>query len=64
MFVSTHYAGKYVAMNFEEGETYKKVFGPIFVYLNSASHKSNKITPWSDAVQRVLNKIIIIYIYI
>ncbi|XP_004509710.1 uncharacterized protein [Cicer arietinum] len=50
MFVSTHYAGKEVTMAFEEGETYKKVFGPVFIYLNSASSDDSKQSLWSDAV--------------
>ncbi|KAE9597960.1 putative rhamnogalacturonan endolyase [Lupinus albus] len=50
MFVSTHYAGKEVTMEFKDGETYKKVFGPIFVYLNSASTKNQALSLWSDAV--------------
>ncbi|KAI4328110.1 hypothetical protein L6164_020494 [Bauhinia variegata] len=57
MFVSTHYAGKEVTMAFEQGETYKKVFGPIFVYLNSASNKNNSVPAsqplWRDAVQQM-----------
>ncbi|AET03356.2 probable rhamnogalacturonate lyase B isoform X1 [Medicago truncatula] len=52
MFVSPHYAGKDVTMEFEEGETYKKVFGPIFVYLNTASSENDNATLWSDAVQQ------------
>ena len=53
MFVSTHYAGTNASINFEEGETYKKVFGPVFVYLNSASSKENIDYLWFDAVQQV-----------
>ncbi|KAK4263052.1 hypothetical protein QN277_028528 [Acacia crassicarpa] len=52
MFVSTHYAGTSVSINFEEGETYKKVFGPIFVYLNSAPSQDNLDSLWSDAVRQ------------
>ncbi|XP_054775908.1 uncharacterized protein LOC129284447 [Prosopis cineraria] len=52
MFVSTHYAGTNVSINFQEGETYKKVFGPIFVYLNSASTNEDLDTLWSDAVRQ------------
>ena len=40
-------------MAFKEGETYKKVFGPIFVYFNSASKDKNSQTLWTDAVQQV-----------
>lgn len=53
MFVSTHYAGKEVTMAFGEGETYKKVFGPVFVYLNSVPNKSQFRSLWSDAVEQV-----------
>jgi len=35
-----HYAAKEVTMAFGEGETYKKVFGSVFVYLNSVPNKS------------------------
>jgi len=60
MFVSTHYAGKDVAIQFQEGETYKKVFGPVFVYLNSAPSKQFK-SLWSDAKQKVNISLTIIY---
>lgn len=53
MFVSTHYAGKEVTMAFEDGESYKKVFGPVFVYLNTDSSENDNSTLWSDAVQQV-----------
>ncbi|XP_028769118.1 rhamnogalacturonate lyase B-like isoform X1 [Neltuma alba] len=53
MFVSTHYGGKEVTMAFQEGETYKKVFGPVFVYLNSLSSNEDPHTLWPDAVQRM-----------
>ncbi|KAK7250632.1 hypothetical protein RIF29_33178 [Crotalaria pallida] len=57
MFVSTHYAGKEVTMAFEEGETYKKVFGPVFVYLNSASSPNDSLSLWSDAVQQLSKEV-------
>jgi len=53
MFMSIHYAGKDVAIEFQEGETYKKVLGPIFVYLNSASSNDQFKSLWSDAKQKV-----------
>jgi len=53
MFVSTHYAGKEVTMGFQEGEGYKKVFGPVFAYVNSASGEDGTLSLWSDAVQQV-----------
>ncbi|RHN41536.1 putative rhamnogalacturonan endolyase [Medicago truncatula] len=57
MFVSTHYAGKEVTMAFQEGETYKKVFGPVFVYLNTASSENDNATLWSDAVQQLSKEV-------
>lgn len=53
MFVSTHYAGEYLGMKFRNGEQWKKVFGPVFIYLNSASN--NHISSlWHDAKSQVL----------
>ncbi|KAL5063332.1 hypothetical protein RYX36_025069 [Vicia faba] len=57
MFVSTHYAGKEVTMAFEEGETYKKVFGPVFVYLNTDSSQNDNSTLWSDAVKQLSKQV-------
>ncbi|CAK8561778.1 unnamed protein product [Lathyrus sativus] len=57
MFVSTHYAGKEVTMAFKEGETYKKVFGPVFVYLNTDSSKNGNSNLWSDAVQQLSKQV-------
>lgn len=48
MFVSTHYAGENMGMKFRNGEQWKKVFGPVFVYLNSASN-NQKSSLWHDA---------------
>ncbi|XP_014519713.1 probable rhamnogalacturonate lyase B [Vigna radiata var. radiata] len=57
MFTSTHYGGKDVTMNFGEGETYKKVFGPIFVYLNSCPNKARFRSLWSDAVKQLFKEV-------
>ncbi|XP_047158133.1 rhamnogalacturonate lyase-like [Vigna umbellata] len=56
MFTSTHYAGKKVIIAFDEGETYEKVFGPTFVYLNSAPSKTQFKSLWSDAVEQLSNE--------
>lgn len=53
MFVSNHYAGKDVEMKFEEGEPWKKVFGPIFVYVNSLSNGENASKLWKNAKEQV-----------
>lgn len=54
MFFSTHYVGEDIAIKFESGEYWKKVLGPIYVYLNSdIKAKPNPSVLWNDAKQRV-----------
>lgn len=53
MFFSTHYAGMPLMVEFREGEPWKKVFGPVFMYLNSASADEDPLTLWSDANEQV-----------
>ncbi|MED6132087.1 hypothetical protein PIB30_015874 [Stylosanthes scabra] len=58
MFVSTHYAGKEVTMSFQQGEAYKKVFGPVFIYLNSASTTPHDpLSLWSDAMNQLSKEV-------
>lgn len=51
MFSSVHYVGKDMNTTYKSKEPWKKVFGPVFVYLNSAS--SNNLL-WTDAKRQVL----------
>ncbi|KAL0332828.1 UNVERIFIED_CONTAM: Copia protein [Sesamum calycinum] len=54
MFISTHYAGEDLALKFQSEEYWKKVFGPVYIYLNSdASAKTNLSILWNDAKQRM-----------
>ena len=53
MFHSAHYAGYDVTMSFQEGEPWKKVFGPYYVYLNSASDYTDFHELWEDAKHQV-----------
>lgn len=56
MFTSTHYTGKEVDTEYRNGETWKKVFGPVFVYLNSQSRQSPEQSNknlWEDAKRQV-----------
>ena len=53
MFVSTHYAGKEAGIKFENGEPWKKVFGPSFIYLNSVSQGEDPLELWADAKEQV-----------
>ncbi|GMI82767.1 hypothetical protein like AT1G09910 [Hibiscus trionum] len=49
MFLSAHYAGKYMVPRFEAGEPWKKVFGPVFMYFNSAAYGNDPLWLWEDA---------------
>ncbi|XP_051126823.1 uncharacterized protein LOC127248504 [Andrographis paniculata] len=53
MFTSTHYAGESLAVDIQSSENWKKVWGPVFVYLNSNSpEKENLSQLWDDAKER------------
>lgn len=51
MFMSTHYAGIDIAARFRGGEQWKKVFGPVFTYLNS--NQTDPMRLWDDAKNKV-----------
>ncbi|XP_047256560.1 probable rhamnogalacturonate lyase B [Capsicum annuum] len=54
MFFSTHYAGEVLAMKFRDGEPWRKVFGPVFVYINSLSPDvQDTLTLWADAKEQM-----------
>lgn len=55
MFTSTHYAGKDLNTEYRNGEPWKKVLGPVLVYLNSISPKENSSMLWEDAKEQVIN---------
>ncbi|XP_010555419.1 PREDICTED: uncharacterized protein LOC104824920 isoform X2 [Tarenaya hassleriana] len=56
MFISTHYAGKEMDTEYRNGEPWKKVFGPVFAYLNSVSPKDTNASLhlWRDAKRQML----------
>ncbi|KAJ8769308.1 hypothetical protein K2173_002512 [Erythroxylum novogranatense] len=54
---SNHYAGTYMDDRFQEGEAWKKVFGPIFIYLNSMSPHDDYKTFWDDAKSQTSREI-------
>ncbi|OVA07811.1 Rhamnogalacturonate lyase [Macleaya cordata] len=57
MFHGTHYIGEDIVAHFSEGEAWRKVFGPFFVYLNSTPNVSNAYDLWIDAKkQRLLQE--------
>lgn len=47
-----HYAGPKYGVKLRRGEHWKKVFGPVFMYLNSES-SSNRTALWEDAKAKV-----------
>lgn len=49
MFLSGHYAGQDLVPKFRNGEPWKKVFGPVFIYLNSAPIGDDPFWLWEDA---------------
>ncbi|XP_038991462.1 probable rhamnogalacturonate lyase B [Hibiscus syriacus] len=58
MLVTAHYAGKDFDSRYKKGEHWKKVFGPAFIYLNSASSDNDhrKIL-WMDAQRQLSEEI-------
>ncbi|VFQ74371.1 unnamed protein product [Cuscuta campestris] len=53
-FVSRHYAGEDLDVKFEDGEAWKKVLGPVFLYLNSdPTAESDPSVLWNDAKERM-----------
>ncbi|KAL2512592.1 Rhamnogalacturonate lyase family protein [Abeliophyllum distichum] len=57
MFISAHYAGLDLVPKFGEGEPWKKVFGPVFMYLNSAMEGDDSLSLWEDAKKQVLDEV-------
>ncbi|KAM3736455.1 hypothetical protein ACB098_10G165000 [Castanea mollissima] len=57
MFLSAHYAGQDLVPKFRAGEPWKKVFGPIFIYLNSTSDGDDPLLLWEDAKIQMMNEV-------
>ncbi|XP_052202154.1 uncharacterized protein LOC127807948 [Diospyros lotus] len=51
VFLSGHYAGDDLVPKFGQGEAWKKVFGPIFIYLNSGD---DPLALWEDAKKQMM----------
>ncbi|KAF6162858.1 hypothetical protein GIB67_021007 [Kingdonia uniflora] len=49
MFLSSHYLGKDLVPKFQNGESWKKAFGPVFIYLNSELDGEDQRLLWEDA---------------
>ncbi|OMP01659.1 hypothetical protein COLO4_11702 [Corchorus olitorius] len=59
MFDSTHYAGLDMDTYYEQGKHWKKVLGPVFIYLNSNSNKDSDVRKalWEDAKRQLSEEI-------
>ncbi|TVU40659.1 hypothetical protein EJB05_14128, partial [Eragrostis curvula] len=61
VFLGSHYVGRNMVVKFEDGEYWKKVLGPVFIYLNSKQGPDNKTALWGDAkaqAQAEVNKLV------
>ncbi|MFS7913225.1 putative rhamnogalacturonan endolyase [Helianthus anomalus] len=58
MFISAHYGGNDLVVKFSEGELWKKVFGPVFMHLNTTSTAGeDPLTLWQDAKNQMLEEV-------
>lgn len=53
VFLSAHYTGEDLVPKFSAGEAWKKVFGPVFIYLNCTMDGDEPLSLWEDAKQQV-----------
>lgn len=53
VFLSAHYSGEDLVPKFNAGEAWKKVFGPVFIYLNSSYDGGDPLKLWEDAKLQV-----------
>jgi rhamnogalacturonan endolyase len=49
MFLGTHYVGDDMVLNLTNGEYWKKVLGPVVIYLNSNPNSGDPRALWNDA---------------
>ncbi|PON85718.1 Rhamnogalacturonate lyase [Trema orientale] len=54
MFLSAHYAGVDMVMKIQANEAWKKVFGPVFLYVNSVPDGSDPFQLWDDAKMQMM----------
>ncbi|KAI9112932.1 hypothetical protein K1719_016046 [Acacia pycnantha] len=57
MFLRSHYAGQDLDPKFQGGEPWKKVFGPVFIYLNSESIGDDPLWLWEDAKIQMMTEV-------
>ncbi|PIA55234.1 hypothetical protein AQUCO_00800159v1 [Aquilegia coerulea] len=60
MFHSLHYSGEDVVLKFRDGEHWKKVFGPVFIYFNKVVDDHQEVPYsklWKDAKNQMMNEV-------
>ncbi|KAI3899343.1 hypothetical protein MKW92_003789 [Papaver armeniacum] len=59
IFFSSHYTGEELSPKFQNGEPWKKVFGPVFVYVNSVPETEKDIYSalWQDAKAQLAKEV-------
>ncbi|XVF36559.1 hypothetical protein REPUB_Repub19eG0068000 [Reevesia pubescens] len=57
MFLSAHYAGEDLVLKLNPGEPWKKVFGPVFLYLNSVWSQETVFSLWEDAKNQMQSEV-------
>ncbi|GJM88087.1 hypothetical protein PR202_ga04112 [Eleusine coracana subsp. coracana] len=57
MFLGTHYIGNEIVLNLADGEYWKKVLGPVFIYLNSNPNKGDIRALWDDAKSQAQSEV-------
>ncbi|XP_074263661.1 uncharacterized protein LOC141586359 isoform X1 [Silene latifolia] len=56
MFISAHYAGEDMVVKFADGEPWKRVFGPVFMYLNGLPTGFDWNWLWQDAKEQLFTE--------
>ncbi|KAM3736451.1 hypothetical protein ACB098_10G164600 [Castanea mollissima] len=57
VFHSPHYAGEALVVEFGPNEPWKKVYGPVFIYLNSLTNGKGPNLLWEDAKKQTINEV-------
>ncbi|KAL6176756.1 hypothetical protein ACLB2K_053389 [Fragaria x ananassa] len=57
MFLSAHYSGEDLVLKLKSDEPWKKVFGPVFIYLNSSSDAKDSSPLWEDAKKQMMTEV-------
>ncbi|XP_004287408.1 PREDICTED: probable rhamnogalacturonate lyase B [Fragaria vesca subsp. vesca] len=57
MFLSAHYSGEDLVLKLKPDEPWKKVFGPIFIYLNSTPEAIDSLSLWEDAKKQMVTEV-------